>query len=79
MASCASEPSQVDILEDLPVLEFMAYGEIAQSFTHPQARRIVKRAKGYKVVKHAVGPLEVHRLLPNGTYRMVPVRSERVK
>ena len=78
MAAGANEPSQCDIHLDTSVLGFMAYGSIPEGLTHPQIRRIIRRAKGYKVVLHPAGDMEVHRQLHNGTYREVPPPGDRV-
>ena len=46
MAAGANKPSEFDIHLDTAVLGFMAYGSIPEGLTHPQVRRIIRRAKG---------------------------------
>ena len=46
MAAGANEPSEFGIQLDTAVLGFMAYGSIPEGLTHPQLRRIIRRAKG---------------------------------
>ena len=77
LAAQASEAASVDIFEDVPVLHYMATGELFEQLSHPSARRIVRRAKGYKLITHPAGSIEVHHLMSNGSFREVPAPARR--
>jgi len=80
LAVRASEPAQVDIHEDAPVMHLLKSGQHlpARHFTLIQIRRITRRAKGYVWQSHGQHTGTLYRIMPNGDRRQVPHPRERV-
>ena len=77
LASAANEPAQVDIHDDLPVLCFLLENKFPANLTHAQSRRIARRAKAYRAQRISPTEVLIHRLMHNGTLRVVPPKPDR--
>lgn len=76
LAKHANEPGQIDIHNDVDVLFYLTTGIIPRD-TWPIAtvRRVLARARRYKLVQHTTGNL-VYRLLSMHVTRLVPALSK---
>ena len=79
MARAAYEPGAKDILTDDHVLEYLTKGKLPPHITLGSSiRRIIRRARGYRVVDSPGGSRQVYRLMGNGAVRMVPPVGDRM-
>jgi transposase InsO family protein len=78
MARAAYEPGALDIVSDAHVLDYLAHGKLPASVTtHRSLRRIIRRARGYRVEDSVGGSRQIYRVLGNGAVRLVPPVVER--